>query len=179
MRLFLLLLPACALVPSRPYARRALRRCAEEEPTVIVLGSEPPAEAGAAVAEEAEEAAPVKELTEKQKEIARLRAAEKFVEKETGSHVCRVCDFTYDPAEGAKGVAAGTQFAEIPSNWRCPRCRASKDSFDATTITIAGFAENQGYGFGGNEMTEGDKNLAIFGGLGFFFVLFLSGYLMT
>ena len=49
---------------------------------------------------------------------------------------------------------------------RCPRCRASKDSFQAVTITIAGFSENQGYGFGGNEMTEGDKNLAIFGGLG-------------
>ena len=30
-----------------------------------------------------------------------------------------------------------------------------------------------------NSMTEGDKNLAIFGGLGFFFVLLLSGYLMT
>ena len=76
-------------------------------------------------------------------------------------------------------MAVGTAFMDIPSNWRCPRCQASKDRFDATTITIAGFAENQGYGFGGNEMTEGDKNLAIFGGLGFFFVLFLSGYLMT
>ena len=59
------------------------------------------------------------------------------------------------------------------------RCRASKDSFEPGTITIAGFAENQNYGFGGNSMTEGDKNLAIFGGLGFFFVLLLSGYLMT
>jgi len=47
------------------------------------------------------------------------------------------------------------------------------------TITIAGFAENQGYGFGGNSLTEDDKNLLIFGGIGFFFVLLLSGYLLT
>ncbi len=88
--------------------------------------------------------------------------------------------YQYDPEEGAKGVAASTPFEDIQSNWRCPRCRASKDSFEPpVTITIAGFAENQNYGFGGNSMTEGDKNLAIFGGLGFFFVLLLSGYLMT
>ena len=87
--------------------------------------------------------------------------------------------YQYDPEEGAKGVAASTPFEDIQSNWRCPRCRASKDSFEPVTITSAGFAENQNYGFGGNSMTEGDKNLAIFGGLGFFFVLLLSGYLMT
>ena len=87
--------------------------------------------------------------------------------------------YQYDPEEGAKGVAAATPFEDIQSNWRCPRCRASKDSFEPVTITIAGFAENQNYGFGGNSMTEGDKNLAIFGSLGFLFVLLLSGYLMT
>ena len=153
------------------------------------LRSEPgdaPAEAAAPVTEavpiattepEPEPEAP--QLTERQKEIARLRAAEKFLEKDTGKYMCKVCEYQYDPEEGAKGVAASTPFEDIQSNWRCPRCRASKDSFEPVTITIAGFAENQNYGFGGNSMTEGDKNLAIFGGLGFFFVLLLSGYLMT
>jgi rubredoxin len=121
------------------------------------------------------------ELTERQKEIARLRAAETFMEKDTGKFQCRVCELEYDPEQGnpKTGIAPGTQFTDIQSNWRCPQCRASKDSFSPMTITIAGFAENQGYGFGGNSMTEGDKNLAIFGGIGFFFVLFLSGYLLT
>ena len=50
--------------------------------------------------------------------------------------------YQYDPEEGAKGVAASTPFEDIQSNWRCPRCRASKDSFEPVTITIAGFAEN-------------------------------------
>jgi len=121
------------------------------------------------------------QLTERQKEIARLRAAETFMEKDTGKFQCRVCELEYDPEQGnAKtGIAPGTQFQDIQSNWRCPQCRASKDSFSPMTITIAGFAENQGYGFGGNSLTEDDKNLLIFGGIGFFFVLLLSGYLLT
>ena len=119
------------------------------------------------------------EISEKQKEINRLRAAEKFIEEETGSWECRVCDFKYVQKEGAKGVAPDTEFSDIPSSWRCPRCRSSKDAFVPITVTIAGFKENQQYGFGGNNMTEGSKNGLIFGGLGFFFVLFLSGYLLT
>ena len=171
---------AAALAPPTPRARPCAR-CRR-----VRLRSEPgdaPAEAAAPVEDvpiattEPEPAAP--QLTERQKEIARLRAAEKFLEKDTGKYMCKVCEYQYDPEEGAKGVAAATPFEDIQSNWRCPRCRASKDSFEPVTITIAGFAENQNYGFGGNSMTEGDKNLAIFGGLGFFFVLLLSGYLMT
>jgi hypothetical protein len=34
----------------------------------------------------------------------------------------------------------------------------------------------QGYGFGTNSMTGGQKNLLIFGGLGAFLALFLLGY---
>jgi len=156
---------ACGLT-LRPTPTRRLASRVRAEPETAETA---PAAVEAAAA--APEAAP--ELTERQKEIARLRAAEKFMEKETGECRCRVCDFVYDPA--AEGVA----FADLASSWRCPRCKSSKDAFDATTITIAGFAENQGYGFGGNSMTEGDKNTLIFGGIGFFFALLLSGYLLT
>jgi len=34
------------------------------------------------------------------------------------------------------------------------------------------------YGLGSNSMTEGQKSLLIFGSLGFFFCLFLLGYLL-
>ena len=119
------------------------------------------------------------ELSEKQKEIKRLRAAEKFIEKETGTHQCVICDFQYDPAKGCVGAAPGTDFRDLTSSFRCPTCKCSKDKFQPLTVTIAGFAENQEYGFGGNNMTEGDKNALIFGSLGFFFALFLSGYLLT
>mmetsp|Transcript_12211 Transcript_12211/g.24925 ORF Transcript_12211/g.24925 Transcript_12211/m.24925 type:complete len:208 (-) Transcript_12211:757-1380(-) len=40
-----------------------------------------------------------KEMLEKKKEIARLRAAEKFIELETDTWDCRSCGYTYDPAQ--------------------------------------------------------------------------------
>ena len=32
-------------------------------------------------------------MTEKEKEIARLRAAEKFIKKDTGDATCRTCNY--------------------------------------------------------------------------------------
>jgi hypothetical protein len=76
-------------------------------------------------------------------------------------------------------IKPGTTFESLPSNWRCPVCRASKDSFNEVVEEIPGFEVNQGYGFGTNSWTAGQKNLAIFGGLGLFFLLFLSGYALS
>lgn len=124
--------------------------------------------AGASV--EAEDELP--ELTEKEKEIARLRAAETFMVKETGIFECRSCGFQYSEAE------QGTTFAQLPNSWRCPQCLSQKGLFTPRTTTIAGFRENQEYGFGTNTMTSEGKNGLIFGSLAVFFVLFLSGYLL-
>lgn len=191
--LALLLSQACALVPPCACRRRPLLRAEPDKAPVQIGGAPPPVQIGGAPPAEISGEGPTAAeatgdvaidaaaavLSERQKEMARLRAAEKFMEKDTGQYFCKVCEYTYDPAEGAKGVAADTPFDDIQSNWRCPRCRASKDSFEPVTITIAGFAENQDYGFGGNSMTEEQKTLYIFGGIGFFFVLLLSGYLLT
>jgi len=73
-------------------------------------------------------------------------------------------------------VPAGTAFADLPSDWRCPTCRGNKGGFAAEVEEIPGFAVNQGYGIGANAWTSGQKNLAVFGGLAAFFVLFLGGY---
>ena len=113
-----------------------------------------------------------------------LRAQEVFMQKSTGKHACTNCDWIYDETKGdammiGGQIKPGTAFADLPSNWRCPVCRASKDSFQEQVIEIPGFAVNQGYGFGTNSMTAGQKNLLIFGGLGFFFLLFLSGYALN
>jgi rubredoxin len=45
---------------------------------------------------------------------------------------CVVCGFVYDEAEGLpdEGVAAGTRWADIPDDWACPDCGASKEDFD-------------------------------------------------
>ena len=76
-------------------------------------------------------------------------------------------------------IKPDTPFSELPSNWRCPVCRASKDSFEEIVEEIPGFEVNQGYGFGTNSWTAEQKNLAIFGGLAAFFLLFLSGYALN
>lgn len=45
--------------------------------------------------------------------------------------VCGVCGYVYDPAEGDpdNGVNPGTKFEDVPEDWVCPVCGASKDEF--------------------------------------------------
>ena len=125
--------------------------------------------------------AAMSEQEEKFRRAQELRAQEVFIQKTTGKHECRNCGFIYDETKGEQGVIGGTippntSFEDLPLNWRCPTCRASKDSFKALSEVIPGFAVNQGYGFGGNSLTSSQKTNLIFGGLFLFFLLFLGGY---
>ena len=45
---------------------------------------------------------------------------------------CTVCGYVYDPAEGDpdNGIEPGTAFEDLPDNWTCPVCGASKDQFE-------------------------------------------------
>jgi rubredoxin len=46
-------------------------------------------------------------------------------------YVCDLCGYEYDPAVGDPdgGIKPGTAFEDIPDDWVCPVCGASKDSF--------------------------------------------------
>jgi rubredoxin len=46
-------------------------------------------------------------------------------------YVCEICGYVYDPAAGDpdNGVDPGTSFADLPDDWECPVCGASKDEF--------------------------------------------------
>ena len=46
-------------------------------------------------------------------------------------YVCNVCGYIYDPAEGDpdNGVDTGTSFDDLPEDWICPVCGASKEDF--------------------------------------------------
>jgi rubredoxin len=121
---------------------------------------------------------------EKMRRAQELREQEVFMKKSLGKSTCKNCDWVYDETKGdvmmiGGMVQPGTPFADLPSNWRCPVCRASKDSFEEQVEEIPGFAVNQGYGFGTNAWSSQQKNLAVFGGLAAFFVLFLSGYALN
>jgi len=45
--------------------------------------------------------------------------------------VCVICGFTYDPEEGdpAMGIPPGTPFEDLPEDYKCPICNASKEYF--------------------------------------------------
>ena len=45
---------------------------------------------------------------------------------------CSVCGYIYDPELGDSdgGIKPGTPFEEIPDDWVCPVCGASKDQFE-------------------------------------------------
>jgi rubredoxin len=46
---------------------------------------------------------------------------------------CSVCGYIYDPEVGDpdSGVEPGTSFENLPADWTCPDCGASKEEFDA------------------------------------------------
>lgn len=46
-------------------------------------------------------------------------------------YMCQICGYIYNPAVGdeTSGIAAGTAFEDLPSNWQCPVCKVSKDEF--------------------------------------------------
>ena len=48
-------------------------------------------------------------------------------------YVCNVCGWEYDEAQGDpdNGIAPGTAFADLPEDWVCPLCGATKEDFEA------------------------------------------------
>jgi len=44
---------------------------------------------------------------------------------------CQICGYIYDPAEGdsENKVPPNTAFENLPADWVCPICGATKDQF--------------------------------------------------
>lgn len=49
---------------------------------------------------------------------------------------CGVCGFVYSERDGwpDDGIPAGTRWQDIPEDWACPDCGASKNDFEMTEI---------------------------------------------
>ena len=54
-----------------------------------------------------------------------------MMEEVMQKYVCDVCGYIYDPEEGDpdNGVEPGTAFENLPEDWVCPLCGASKEDF--------------------------------------------------
>ncbi len=46
---------------------------------------------------------------------------------------CELCGWVYDPEKGLpeEGIAPGTPFEDLPDDFECPECGASKEDFVA------------------------------------------------
>ena len=121
-------------------------------------------------------------MTEANKDHKPSQASQEktLAEQAPASYECRSCGYTYIPSkvDSQTNIRAGTLFTDLPSNWRCPVCGASRKLFKDIGATDApsGFAENLDYGLGVNRLTPGQKNLLIFGALALGVLFFLSLY---
>ena len=52
--------------------------------------------------------------------------------EELMKYICTVCGWIYDPEKGDpdSGIAPGTAFEDLPEDWVCPECGASKEVFE-------------------------------------------------
>jgi len=52
------------------------------------------------------------------------------------AYMCVICGFVYDEAKGLpdQGIPPGTQWEDVPENFTCPDCGASKSDFEMVGI---------------------------------------------
>ena len=66
-----------------------------------------------------------KKIVDLDKMPAPLPVGEIVSKKATGKYVCSICGYVYDPAEHD-----GVDFEDLLADWKCPRCKQSKDKFN-------------------------------------------------
>ena len=51
-------------------------------------------------------------------------------------YMCLLCGYIYDEALGEpdEGIPAGTTWDDVPLNWRCPDCGATKIDFEMVEL---------------------------------------------
>lgn len=123
---------------------------------------------------------PATEEKVEEMKINRLNLEERLAVLNTGIYECRSCGYRYDEAIGDPSypIPPGFGFEKLPEDWRCSTCGAAKSFFESKSVEIAGFVQNQNFGFGANTLTGGQKLLLIYGSLLLAFALFLSGYFL-
>ncbi|MBR1787198.1 MAG: MBL fold metallo-hydrolase [Paludibacteraceae bacterium] len=58
--------------------------------------------------------------------VPTVLAEANFSHKEaSGKYVCSICGYVYDPQEHD-----GVKFEDLPDDWKCPRCKQSKEKFN-------------------------------------------------
>jgi len=58
------------------------------------------------------------------------------VEAVMKAYMCVICGFVYEEEKGLpeQGIAPGTVWADVPENFKCPECGATKTDFEMVEI---------------------------------------------
>uniref|UniRef100_J3MS48 Rubredoxin-like domain-containing protein n=1 Tax=Oryza brachyantha TaxID=4533 RepID=J3MS48_ORYBR len=168
-----------ATTPSSHFLLRSVDVSKDDKPTLETTTTPPPDPPGAAAGLQTEEQA-VPSQEEEEPKVDPRRLEEKFAVLNTGVYECRSCGYRYDQAAGDPSypVPPGLPFGQLPDDWRCPTCGAAQSFFESKSVEIAGFAQNQQFGLGGNSLTGDQKALLIYGSLLVGFLFFLSRYFL-
>ena len=53
--------------------------------------------------------------------------------------ICQICDHVYDEEKGDpdSGLAPGTRWEDIPADWSCPECGATKADFTVEACALS------------------------------------------
>lgn len=51
-------------------------------------------------------------------------------------YMCVICGFIYDEAKGwpDDNIASGTKWEDVPDDWICPECGATKQDFEMVEV---------------------------------------------
>lgn len=54
-------------------------------------------------------------------------------------YICLMCGFVYDEEAGwpEDGIVAGTAWEDVPDDWLCPDCGATKADFEMVEVSPA------------------------------------------
>ena len=52
------------------------------------------------------------------------------------TYQCVICGFVYDESKGwpDEGIPPGTRWNDVPDDWTCPECGASRDDFEMVEL---------------------------------------------
>jgi len=55
-------------------------------------------------------------------------------------YICIICGWIYDEEEGSPedGIKPGTRWEDVPDDWVCPDCGATKEDFEMEQIPTIG-----------------------------------------
>lgn len=62
-------------------------------------------------------------------------------------YICELCGYVYKPHKGDvdNGIEPGTDFEDLPADWTCPLCGASKEDFEPDNEGKSIYDSNEEY----------------------------------